>query len=271
MLGRSIEKSPSARPYRWNRTSRARQHPRNSLRPSPAKRPGSSWPRARSTPFSHPTNSSGSRWPCPRRTRGNVSIPAWYKTSPVACASRPCARRRQIRIHARWHPPRHTSGKRPRPRASLLPRCPDKSPGSLDLGIDAARRLVEFPRRNSVSVSMRKSTHLRKFASRKSPSFKSCLRIEAGLGLECRHRGIVEARPGVLPAVKVRHPIRNVHVDAVDARRGDLAHALHVDLAPFFCVRTDPDVLVARTYPERRCPPSNTAGSPVILRCSQSG
>ena len=74
--------------------------------------------------------------------------------------------------------------------------------------------------------------------------------IEAGLATEGLHRVVVEARPGVLPAVEVRHPIRNVHVDAIDARRRDLTHPLHVLLTPGRGVWGDPDILVALPDPE---------------------
>ena len=76
--------------------------------------------------------------------------------------------------------------------------------------------------------------------------------IEAGLPAEGLNGVVVEARPRVLPAIEVRHPIRDVHVDAIDTRRGNLAHPRHVLLAPGSGVRRDPDVLVALSDPERR-------------------
>ena len=76
--------------------------------------------------------------------------------------------------------------------------------------------------------------------------------IEAGLPAEGLHGVVVEARPRVLPAIEVRHPVRDVHVDAIDTRRGDLAHPRHVLLAPGRGVRRDPDVLVALSDPEGR-------------------
>ncbi len=81
-------------------------------------------------------------------------------------------------------------------------------------------------------VSMRKSTHLRKFGSEKSPSFTSWRASRPVCFLKAGDGVIVEAGPTVFPAIEVGHPVGNVDVDAVDAGGGDLAHALHVDLAP---------------------------------------
>ena len=55
----------------------------------------------------------------------------------------------------------------------------------------------------------------------------------------------------------MRHPIRNIDVDAVNARGCNLAHALHVDLAPFGGIRTHPHVLVPGSNPERSAAAEN--------------
>src|SRR5438445_6937318 len=49
----------------------------------------------------------------------------------------------------------------------------------------------------------------------------------------------------------MRHPVRNVNVNAVNSGGGDLANALHVLFAPGFGVRANPDVFVAFANPER--------------------
>src|SRR5208282_2310307 len=126
----STEKSPSAWPDHWSLTSRAREHPRNSPRPSPRKPPDFSSHPGRQPLSAHPRNNSGSRSPCLVQTLETSASPPGTRTNQVAFASQPCARRCQIRIRARWRPPRHTFGKRPRPPESLLPRFPDKSPES---------------------------------------------------------------------------------------------------------------------------------------------
>ena len=76
--------------------------------------------------------------------------------------------------------------------------------------------------------------------------------IEAGPLAEGLDGVVVEAGPGVLPAVEVGHPVGNVHVDAVDARGRDLANSFHVLLTPGLGVGRDPDILVALPYPEGR-------------------
>ena len=50
------------------------------------------------------------------------------------------------------------------------------------------------------------------------------------------------------------HPVGNVHVDAVDSCRGNLAHSLHVDSPPLGRKRADPDIFVAFFDPECRAP-----------------
>ena len=89
--------------------------------------------------------------------------------------------------------------------------------------------------------------------------------IEAGLLPEGLHGVVVEAGPGVLPAVEMGHPVGNVHVDAVDAGGRDLAHALHVLLAPGLGVGRDPDILVALRI-QKAAPLVNEAGSPESFR-----
>src|SRR2546426_12820126 len=68
-------------------------------------------------------------------------------------------------------------------------------------------------------------------------------------------RSIVETRPTVLPSIKMRHPVRNIHVNAINAGRCDLSHPFHVDLAPFGCIGSDPDILVALANPKSRATP----------------
>ncbi len=77
------------------------------------------------------------------------------------------------------------------------------------------------------------------------------LRIQASLILERCDRCVIKTCPGVFPSVEVRHPVGNVHIDAVDARARDLSYSLHVCLPPVLRVRTDPHVFIARTDPER--------------------
>ena len=75
-------------------------------------------------------------------------------------------------------------------------------------------------------------------------------RVEARLLAEGGDGGVVEAGPRVFPAGEVRHPVRNVDVDAVDTSGCDLAHALHVKLAPCGRVGGYPHILFAFGDPE---------------------
>ena len=105
---------------------------------------------------------------------------------------------------------------------------------------------------------------------REVADFDISLGIETGLPPERRDGVVVEARPRVFPAIEVGHPVRDVHVDAIDACRRNLADALHVLLAPRRGVRE----IQTSSSPFRiqnAAPPVKMAGSPVILRCSQSG
>jgi len=56
------------------------------------------------------------------------------------------------------------------------------------------------------------------------------LRIQPGFFAECLNRAIIKTRPGVFPAFKVGHPVRNIDINSIDSRRGDLSNALHVDI-----------------------------------------
>src|SRR5439155_23445992 len=66
---------------------------------------------------------------------------------------------------------------------------------------------------------------------------------------------IVETRPTLPPSIRMRHPVRNIHVNAINAGRCDLSHPFHVDLAPFGCIGSDPDILVALANPKSRATP----------------
>src|ERR1700676_5309695 len=75
-------------------------------------------------------------------------------------------------------------------------------------------------------------------------------RVQAGAAPESIYGVFVKTCPGIFPAVEVSHPIRNVHVKSVDARCGNLAHALHVSFPPFYGIRADPHVFVTGSDPE---------------------
>ena len=55
----------------------------------------------------------------------------------------------------------------------------------------------------------------------------------------------------------MRHPVRDVDIDSIDACGRDLPDAFHVNLAPLGRKRTDPHVLVALGDPERRASAKN--------------
>src|SRR5262249_20381519 len=76
------------------------------------------------------------------------------------------------------------------------------------------------------------------------------LGIKASLGLEGRDSMIIKTGPSLFPSTEMGHPVRNVHIDSIDARSGDLPNTLHVDLAPFGGVRTNPDILIALPDPK---------------------
>src|SRR5208282_3781379 len=56
---------------------------------------------------------------------------------------------------------------------------------------------------------------------------------------------------------EVGHPVRDIHVNSVDASARDLAHAFHVGLTPIWRIRADPYILIAFSYPERAPPPED--------------
>ena len=101
-------------------------------------------------------------------------------------------------------------------------------------------RVLSISCMKSVKVWILNSTHLRKLGSEKSPSFKSFFASSPVCFFERRYRVVIEAGPGVLPSVKVRHPVRNVDVDPIDSRARDLPHPLHVNLAPLAGIRASP-------------------------------
>src|SRR5436190_11688660 len=55
----------------------------------------------------------------------------------------------------------------------------------------------------------------------------------------------------------MRHPVRNVDVDAIYARRRNLSNSFHVGFAPLSSVRTDPYILIAFGNPECRSAAEN--------------
>src|SRR5580704_14065107 len=118
-----------------------------------------------------------------------------------------------------------------------------------DLRIDRLRVAVNF----SEEVGERLNAELHPFAEvrvGKISELEIALGVESSLLLERRDGVIVEAGPGIFPAIEMRHPVGNVDVDAVDAGGGDLAHALHISFAPLGSVGTDPDILIALSDPE---------------------
>ena len=78
--------------------------------------------------------------------------------------------------------------------------------------------------------------------------------IEAGFLFERRHGVVIKARPTVFPTFKMCHPVWYVHVDPINSRSRNLAHALHVSLAPLGSIGADPNVLVAGGNPKGRAP-----------------
>src|SRR5205807_5508540 len=84
----------------------------------------------------------------------------------------------------------------------------------------------------------------------KISQFQFVLSVERGLLLESRDSVVIETRPGIFPAFEMRHPVRNVNVNAVDAGPRDLPHTLHVDLAPFPRIRSHPNIFVSFLDPK---------------------
>src|SRR5215470_10104029 len=97
---------------------------------------------------------------------------------------------------------------------------------------------------------------------REVPDLHIFLRIQTCLFFERGYRVVVEAGPGAFPAFKVRHPVRNIHIDAINSCCSNLPHPFHINLAPFLCVRSDPYVLVPLLDPE---------GSSFSKNCRLSG
>src|SRR6185437_5446406 len=75
-------------------------------------------------------------------------------------------------------------------------------------------------------------------------------RIETGFATKRSDGVVIETRPAFLPTCEVRHPVRDVHVHAVDAGSGDLADDAHVSLTPFGRKRGHPDILISLPDPE---------------------
>src|SRR5438132_5829439 len=84
----------------------------------------------------------------------------------------------------------------------------------------------------------------------KISELKVVLRIESRLLLESRDCIVIETRPGIFPAFEMRHPVRNVNVNAVDAGPRDLPDTFHVDLAPFPRIRSHPNIFVSFLDPK---------------------
>src|SRR5580704_6598344 len=125
-----------------------------------------------------------------------------------------------------------------------------------DLRIDRFRTAVDLTQK----ICERLNSELNPLAKRrvrKISQLQVVLRVEPGLLLERRNRIVVKARPGIFPSVEMRHPIRDVDIDSVNACGRDLPHPLHISLPPLGGVRTDPDVLVAGANPEGRSPAEN--------------
>src|ERR1700674_2392932 len=80
-------------------------------------------------------------------------------------------------------------------------------------------------------------------------------RVRTGAAPESTYGIFVETCPSIFPAIEVGHPIGNIHIDSVNPRCGNFAHALHVICAPFYCVWADPHIFI--TWPD----PKGGAGS----------
>src|SRR5664279_4461098 len=79
--------------------------------------------------------------------------------------------------------------------------------------------------------------------------FEISLGIESSLLLKSRDGVIVKTRPRILPAIEMRHPIWNVHVNSINASSSNLTNTLHVRLAPLRRVGADPHIFVTLRYP----------------------
>src|ERR1039457_5461027 len=76
--------------------------------------------------------------------------------------------------------------------------------------------------------------------------------VQTGLPMKLRDCIVIEAGPAIFPPGEVRHPIRDIDIDAINSRGSDLADAFHIDFAPVRCVRTDPCIFFALGDPESR-------------------
>ena len=120
---------------------------------------------------------------------------------------------------------------------------------SLDLGIPRLCRAVDFL--NEIGDGLDAEINpFSKVGIGKITKLQVPAGIEATTFSERGNRVIVEAGPTIFPPLKMRHPVRNVHVDAIDSSGGDLPDSAHVNLAPFRRVGTNPDILVAFGDPE---------------------
>ena len=118
-----------------------------------------------------------------------------------------------------------------------------------DLRIHSLCRLVDLPHEVGQRLDP-KIDPATKIWVREIAQLQFAPRVQPGLLTEGRHGRIIEARPTVLPSIEVRHPVRDIDVDAVNARCGDLPHSLHINLAPLRRVGTDPHILVTLNDPE---------------------
>src|SRR5580765_291825 len=125
---RSTEKFPFWSRDRSNLPWCVPAHPRN-LRPPTLARPlTTSSLLSDQPPCLRPTNNSVSTLPCPLRTRGMTAFPLGTAANPIASATTPCDRLRQIHTRARSRPPLRTLQKRLRLLAVLLLQFPDRFP-----------------------------------------------------------------------------------------------------------------------------------------------
>src|SRR5438094_8429510 len=79
----------------------------------------------------------------------------------------------------------------------------------------------------------------------KISQFQFVLSVERGLLLESRDSVVIETGPRIFPTFEMRHPVGNINVNTIDAGSRDLPKTLHVNLAPFHSVGSDPHVFVS--------------------------
>ena len=119
----------------------------------------------------------------------------------------------------------------------------------LDRRIHALCVLVNFL--HEISEGLNSELHpLAEISVRKISQLQIFLGIETSLFLESCHGVVVEACPRTFPAIEVRHPIGDVHIDSINFRARYLPHAFHVNLAPGRSIRTDPHIFIAFADPE---------------------